>query len=378
MDTLDQDSTQLAPSEELMSNTGAAIPPTDLLDLPGRTTPIRGMAVTTKEIDNWLQRKEPASPFQESLQRLRRDMRAMISLGILAFLVILALVGPPIYRQIGGSYQSDLAGPIGPSIYHDYAHQELSKQDQGPSAQYWLGTDNLGRDLLARLMQGLLISLIVALLVEVVDVVLGVTVGVLAGFYGGWIDQLLARFTDLIFAFPGLLFVILLTGIFGTSADDFFGKMPLLGPFLGNGNARLVLVSLALALVVWPLMARYVRGQTLQIKQQQFVEAARTAGTSDARIITRHIIPNLFSIVFIASTLNVAGTIIGEAGISLLGLGVQPPGSSLGLMISDTLDLVETHPWEVLFPTIILTMIVLAISFIGDGLRDAFDPRSKD
>lgn len=322
--------------------------------------------------------KGSLSPLQESLQRLRRDTRAMVSLGTLLFLVLLALVGPPIYKHIGATYASDLGGQIGPVVYHSYDHQELSKQNQGPSAQYWLGTDALGHDLLARLMQGLLISLTVAFLVEVVDVVVGVTVGVLAGYYGGWVDMILARFTDLVFAFPGLLFVILLTGIFGPSANDYFSNLPLLGPLLANGNAPLVIVSLALALVLWPLMARYVRGQTLQLKQQPFIEAARTAGTSDVRIMLRHIIPNLFSIVFIASTLNVANTIIGEAGLSLLGLGVRPPGSSLGLMIADGTDTLAIHPWNVLFPTLILTIIVLAISFIGDGLRDAFDPRAKE
>ncbi|HLZ60031.1 MAG TPA: ABC transporter permease [Ktedonosporobacter sp.] len=373
MDIRDQNPKMATSPEELMPDTGSVIPPADLLDLPNVPTLLR-------EAEDVLQKrgKEPESPLKESLKRLRRDLRAMVSLGVFIFLIVLAIIGPPIYKSFGATYASDLGGPIGPSVYRDYAHQELSKQDQGPSAQYILGTDSLGRDLLSRLMQGLLISMVVAFLVEVVDIGLGVTIGVLAGYYGGWIDQLLARFTDLVFAFPGLLFIILLTGIFGNSADDYFAKLPVLGSFLGNGNARLVIVSLALATVIWPLMARYVRGQTLQLKQQQFVEAARTSGTSDFTIIWRHIIPNLFSIVFIASTLNVANTIIGEAGISLLGLGVQPPGSSLGLMISDTLDQVEVHPWEVLFPTIVLTIIVLAISFLGDGLRDAFDPRSKD
>ena len=167
-------------------------------------------------------------------------------------------------------------------------------------------------------MQGLLISITVALAVEVIDVALGIAIGVLAGYYGGWIDQVLARFTDVMFAFPGLLFAILLTGIFGYQADGIFGHIPIIG---ANGNARLILVSIALAMTTWPLMARYVRGQTLQLKEQQFVEAARTSGTSDFRIILRHIIPNLFSIVIIAATLNISGTIIGEAGIKLPGTG---------------------------------------------------------
>jgi ABC-type dipeptide/oligopeptide/nickel transport system permease subunit len=348
------------------------VAPVEILEEPAELTVIDEDGQPGKKV------KKPLSPFQESLQRFRRDIRAMISLGVLIFLVLLALIGPPIYKQIGASYASDLSGQIGPSIYHSYDHQELSQKNQGPSAQYWLGTDALGHDLLSRLMQGLLISLVVAFVVEVVNVVLGITVGVLAGYYGGWIDTILARFTDLTFAFPGLLFVILLSGIMGQSASDYFASLPVVGPLLANGNAPLVIVSLALALVSWPLMARYVRGQTMQLKGQQFIEAARTAGTSNTRIIMRHIIPNLFSIVFITSTLNIAGTIIGEAGLSLLGLGVRPPGSSLGLMIADGTDTLELHPWNVLFPTLILTLIVLAVSFIGDGLRDAFDPRSKD
>jgi oligopeptide transport system permease protein len=319
--------------------------------------------------------KKPPTPFQESMRRLRRDKRAMASVGFIIFFVLLALFGPFIYQHIGGIYNSPVAGPIGPQVYHTFYHQELSRQDELPSFQYWLGTDQLGRDILARLMQGILISITVALLVEVVDVGAGITIGMLAGFNGGAIDQVLARFTDIIFAFPGLLFIILVSGIWGEWADTALSNIPIIG---ANGNARLLVVSLALAFVAWPLMARYVRGQTLQLKEQQFIEAARTAGTSDFRIMLRHIVPNLFSIVIVAATLNIVGTIVGEAGISLLGLGVQPPGSSLGLMISDAQPQVATHPWEILVPTIVLTIFVLAFSFLGDGLRDAFDPRSKD
>jgi peptide/nickel transport system permease protein len=145
-----------------------------------------------------------------------------------------------------------------------------------------------------------------------------------------------------------------------------------------NGDARLLLVSMALAFTAWPLMARYVRGQTLQLREQQFVEAARTTGSSDLTILWRHIVPNLFSIVMVASTLDISNTIIGEAGISYLGLGVVPPGSSLGLMIADASASLMVYPWELLVPSVTLVIIVLAFSFIGDGLRDAFDPHSKD
>lgn len=321
------------------------------------------------------QPEKTPTPLQDSLRRLRRDKRAMASLVIILLFVILPIIGPPIYQHIGGIYNSPTSGSIGPTVYHSPFHTELTRQDEGPSAQYWLGTDAIGRDLLARLLQGMLISLIVAIVVEIVNVTLGISIGVLAGFFGGWIDQLLARFTDIMFAFPGLLFAILLTGIFGTAADTAFSNIPIIG---ANGNARLIVVSLALAMTTWPLMARFVRGQTLQLKEQQFIEAARTSGTSNTQIIMRHIIPNLFSIVVVAATLDISGTIIGEAGLSFLGLGVQSPGSSIGLMINDARNLIDTHPWEILLPSLVLTLIVLAFSFLGDGLRDAFDPRAKD
>ncbi|HEY6408980.1 MAG TPA: ABC transporter permease [Ktedonobacteraceae bacterium] len=350
--------------------------------------------IAVKELQE--EKKKPATPLQDSLRRLRRDKRAMACFGVLAFFVLLAIFGPLIYQNVGGIYVSSLNGPVGPQVYHTFYHQELDRQDelpswvyyfysdlskadmqarQLPSFQYVLGTDALGRDLLARLMQGLLISISIAVLVEVVDISLGLLIGVLAGFHGGGIDQVLARFTDIIFAFPGILFLILVAGIWGEWADTYLSGIPFIG---ANGNARLVIVSLALAFVTWPLMARYVRGQTLQLKEQQFIEASRTAGTSNTRIMLRHIVPNLFSIVVVAATLNMVGTIIAEAGISLLGLGVQTPGSSIGLMISAAQPLVATHPWESLLPSGVLAIIVLCFSFIGDGLRDAFDPRSKD
>jgi ABC-type dipeptide/oligopeptide/nickel transport system permease subunit len=357
--------------ELMMAEAQTMLPPADLLE--ASTLPAAAAAAPVV-IEPGKVAQKSLSPGQESMRRFRRDKRAMISLGLLVFFILLALIGPFIYQHIGGTITTGAGGHVGPEIYHSYSEQDLLNTNMTPTWDHWAGTDQLGRDMLARLMQGLLISLLVALSVEIVDIVLGVTVGVLAGYYGKWIDQFLARFTDIMFAFPGLLFVILLTGIFGSWAVDTFSKWPL----LGNGNARLLLVAIASAISVWPLMARFVRGQTLQLKEQQFIEAARTSGATDWTIITKHIIPNLFSIVFISSTLNVAGIIIGEAGISLLGLGVQAPGSSLGLMISNGLEFVEPHPWGVLFPTGVLTIIVLCISFMGDGLRDAFDPRSKD
>jgi peptide/nickel transport system permease protein len=358
--------------------TETTLPEQISLDTPGHTvvSPVSEPAtLATLELQEAQTSSHvPVSPLRDSLRRFRHDTRAMICLGIIILFVLIAIFGPLIYQHIGGPYQSTLNGIVGPDRYHSFAHEEIDRLDELPSAQYWLGTDSVGRDMLARLMQGLLISITVALMVEVIDIVLGVTIGVLAGYYGGWIDQLLARFTDIMFAFPGILFLILVSGILGSWADRNLNKVPVLG---ANGNARLVLVALALAFTIWPLMARYVRGQTLQLKEQQFIEAARTTGTRGIKIITGHIVPNLFSIVVIASTLNISNTIIAEAGISYLGLGVQPPGSSIGLMIAESSEALRTHPWEPLLPCLVLATLVVAFSFVGDGVRDAFDPRAK-
>jgi peptide/nickel transport system permease protein len=216
-------------------------------------------------------------------------------------------------------------------------------------------------------MAGINISIEVAILVEILDVGLGVTIGALAGFFGGWLATGLDRFTDIMFAFPGLLFAILAAATLGPA---FQTKLGLPG--------RLILVSLALGIAVWPFMARLVRGQTLQLREQQFIEASRTVGTSNMKIILSHIVPNLFNIVVVAAVLDMVGTIVAEAVLSLLGLGVQTPGSSLGLMINQAADQIHIQPWEVVWPTLVLTILVLSFSFVGDGVQDAFNPRTKD
>ena len=381
MDTKDQN-TDSAASSFMSPDPGIGPRGTELLDVSSNLdtqdeSPAGvGLAPATDPNQTSKKTEKTNTPFQDSLRRLRRDKRAMVSLVLIIVFIVVPIIGPFIYTHIGGQITSSITGqPIGPGLYHSPFHQELNHQDELPSGIYWLGTDSIGRDILARLMQGMLISLFVAISVEIVNVLLGILIGVCAGFFGGWVDQFLARFTDVMFAFPGLLFVILVAGIFGNALDGPLSKIPVIG---ANGNARLLIVSIALAFVGWPLMARFVRGQTLQLKEQQFVEAARTSGTTNTRIIMRHIVPNLFNIVVVAATLDIANTVIGEAGLSFLGLGVSTPGSSIGLMINDAQSLVDVHPWEILVPSITLTIIVLAFSFLGDGLRDAFDPRAKD
>lgn len=320
------------------------------------------------------------SPLRAAFRRFLRDKRAVFCLGIVLFMVIASFVFPPIYQHIGPVVKGGPSGTadIGPQVYHQALSQDLTYSDTpstflplGPRSMFHpLGTDTLGRDILARLMFGVNISIELAILVEFVDIGLGLLFGTLAGWYGGWLGTGLDRFTDIMFAFPSLLLILLMGATLGPRFDEIF-RNGLLG--------RMVLLTMAIGLVAWPLMMRYVRGQTLLLKEQQFVEAARTVGTSDAKIILRHIIPNLMNIVVVASTLNVLGTIIGEAGISILGAGIQPPNASLGLMIADGVTTIYTNYWtELLWPALTLVILVVSLSFVGDGVRDAFDPRTKD
>ncbi len=279
--------------------------------------------------------------------RLRRNPPAMLSLIVLIALILIALVGPLIYT----------ASPI--DVTPDYQINGF------PEAAHPFGTDNGGRDTLARLIGGLRVSLLVAVFVETLNIGLGATLGLLAGYFGGWLDFAIARAADMLFAFPGLLLAILVAAVFGHAADERFG-----------GIGRLLLVTGALSLVSWPLMARYVRGQTLSLRERDFVLAARSLGATRRRIMRRHILPNLAGLIVVSSTLDIANVVINEAVLSLLGLGIQPPDPSLGIMITQATPFLTTNWTQVFFPSLVLTAIVLSVSFLGDGLRDALDPQS--
>jgi peptide/nickel transport system permease protein len=278
--------------------------------------------------------------------RLMMNRLSVVSLLGLLLLVVLAAFGPTFY-------------PVSP-ITPDYgAINALSSGD------HWLGADNLGRDTLARILYGLRVSLIIAFYVETLNITLGATLGLLAGYFGGILDVIVTRLADMLFAFPGLLLAILVAAAFGPAVTERFG-----------GIGRLLLVTGSLSLVSWPLMARFVRSQTLVLREQDFVTAARSLGASNWRIIFQHILPNVLGLIIVSSTLDIASVVVNEAVLSLLGLGIQPPDPSIGKMITDAIPFLEANPLQVLFPSLVLMLIVLTVSFLGDGLRDAFDPQS--
>lgn len=321
------------------------------------------------------------SPLRAAVRRFTRDKRAVFFLGVIVFIILVSYLFPFIYTHIGPTIKGGLTGTqlVGPERYHDPYQIDLSSSDTpgtlfplGPNSLiHPFGTDAIGRDVLARLMAGVNISIEVALMVEVFDIGLGLVVGVLAGWYGGWLGTVLDRFTDIVFAFPSLLLLLLIGASVGPIFDGIFKQnLAIFG--------RMLMLALGLGLITWPLMMRYVRGQTLELKERQYVEAARISGASDANILVRHIVPNLLNIVIVASTLNILGTIISEAGISLLGAGLKAPAASLGLMISDSISKIYTTWTELFWPCFVLIVLVIAFSFVGDGVSDAFNPRKKD
>ncbi len=282
---------------------------------------------------------------------------ALVSAIFVVLALAASLLGPPLYAGLLPGATQKL---------RDGVFQDYNAINAGPSDVHWLGADYLGRDTLTRLLTAVRVSLLVAFVVEGINIGLGGSLGLLAGFFGGWLDLLISRLADMLFAFPGLLLAILVSAVFGAAARELYG-----------GMGRLLLVAGALSLVSWPLMARLVRSETLSLKERDFVTAARSLGASRLWMIVRHVLPNVAWLIVVAATLDVASVIVNEATLSLLGLGIEEPGASLGLMIFRSVGKIERFPLQVFIPAAAITALVLAFSFIGDGLRDAFDPQAR-
>ena len=247
---------------------------------------------------------------------------------------------------------------IGPALCsYDANKIDLKNVYQHPSAKHLLGTDNLGRDTFTRLVVGARISLLVSFVGTVAGSLIGVALGVLSGYFGGWIDSAISRFVDLLLAFPGLLLAIVIVAI------------------LGNG---IVNTMAAIAFYSIPYIARMVRGMVLTLKNSEYVQACRVMGASDARIILTHIVPNSMSQIIVNTTLNLGTAILTASALSFLGLGVTPPHPEWGAMLSQGRDVIRYYPLAAIAPGVAITLVVLSFSIVGDGLRDALDPRLKN
>lgn len=312
--------------------------------------------------------------------RFKRDKLALISLTFIVLLVIAAFIGGPIAQKLLGHGPNDLFGggldpdtlvPVGPWTWIDEAPYEGAVCADGPcgTTLFVLGGDSqLGRDLFLRLLYGARTSLEVAVLATFFAVLIGVVMGLLAGYFRGWVDTVVSRLTEMIMVFPGLLFIIAIQATVGEQMSGIT-----LG-FLAPGVFTLVLIF---SLFGWFYPARIIRGSVLSLREKEFIEAARMTGAGDWRIMRSHLLPHLVAPIVVYSTLIVASNIIGEAGLSFLGLGILPPTASWGNLLAEAPKYYLVAPWIMVWPGLAILLTTLAFNLLGDTLRDAFDPRSE-
>jgi peptide/nickel transport system permease protein len=297
------------------------------------------------------------SPWQLFWARFKRDRAALIGLGFIALLLALALAAPLI---------ADLVGH-GPNERFQREMTDEFGLPNGPRSGFWFGADSVGRDVLVRIVYGARTSLIVAVVATGFAVAVGVTLGVMAGYFGGWVDTAISRLVDIVLAMPVLLFAIGIVAACSITAEGCLG---------GVIKPGLPLVIFVIALFSWPYVARIVRGSTLSIKQKDFIEAAHSLGAGNARIMLGEVLPNLVAPIIVYSSLILPQNILFEAALSFLGLGVPQTIPSWGRMISDGAAIFEVAWWLMVFPGVFLLFTTLAFNLVGDGLRDALDPRS--
>lgn len=279
------------------------------------------------------------SLWDDAWDSLRSNRAAMLALAIMAAVVLLVLFAPLLSPYEIDSTDWDRIS-IGPSL----------------ASSHWFGTDDVGRDLFVRTLYGGRISLLVGLAATMVSLIIGIAWGATAGYAGGKLDQFMMRIVDVLYALPFMFFVILLMVFFGRN---------------------IFLIFIAVGAINWLDMARIVRGQTLSLKKKEFIEAARAGGVSPFNIVRRHIVPNLLGVVIVYVTLTIPQVILVESFLSFLGLGVQEPMTSWGALVNDGAQAMETAPWALIFPAVFLALTLFCFNFIGDGLRDALDPRDR-
>lgn len=296
------------------------------------------------------------SPLQLFWRRFRSDKVAMVSLGFIVLLVIVAIAAPLVVKAVGVP---------GPNVQNTNALDAFG-QPSGPTSAHPFGVDELGRDIFARVIYGARVSLEVAFISTGLAVIIGVIVGMAAGFFRGWIDSLLARLMDIVLAFPILLLAI------GLASACSLGK-GCLGGLITPGQVTLIVV---IALSSWPYIGRIIRGQVLSIREKEYIEASRSMGASNARIMAREILPNLVAPIIVYTSLILPTNILYEAALSFLGVGVQPPTASWGQMIASATPIFDTAWWYMVFPGVALVLTVLAFNLVGDGLQDALNPKT--
>lgn len=281
---------------------------------------------------------ETESRWEKVKRFMRTNKLATASLFFIVFIILVAIFAPVF------------------APYDPYA-QNTENPLMPPSFEHWLGTDELGRDVLSRIIYGARISLIIGLVPTSLSMMLGILLGLMAGYLGKWVDNIIMRFADIMLAFPSLLLAMVVTYTLGSGIVNIF---------------------IALSLVNWAGTARIVRAQTISLKEGEMVEGARAIGVSKWKIMFRHILPNCLPSLIVQFTLDIPGSILSESSLSFLGVGAQPPSTSWGLMVTRGKDYLFTEPWLAIAPGVIILLVVLAFNFLGDGLRDSLDPYMKE
>lgn len=297
----------------------------------------------------------------DALRRLLQNKLSVIGLVITMFFLLMALLGP-------------IVAP------YPYQQQSYTKTNQTFSAEHWLGTDDLGRDILSRILWGARTAFLVATLVTSIALTLGVILGGVGAYFGGWVDWSIGRLIDVTQSIPTIMLAILITASFKKPLNTTFAalyKTTGLEIFKGTATLDLLITMAAIAFVAWPAYARLIRAQVLSLREQDFIQAAQSVGSTTPRIIFRHIVPNALGPIIVAATFGFSSAMILEASLSYLGLGIQPPAASWGAMINDNLHQWRVRPYLVVIPSVFLGIATIAINFLGDGLNDALNPRAK-
>lgn len=298
-----------------------------------------------------------------AVRRFRKHKMAMFGLWILAFLLVYVTVPSFLLKGYCAPIQQEVRGEAWANC------NDTSLKLSPPSADHWFGTDAIGRDIFARTIYGGQISMMIGIFAVLFELFIGALVGAVAAYYGGWIDNALMRFTEAMLNIPSLFLLIIGARFFGGNIQDI--------QFLGREfSGSVIVIIVIIGATSWMYLARIVRANILSLREQDFVSASKALGASDSRIIFRHLIPNTIAPLIVSGTLGVAGAIISEAYVSFLGLGVQGATATWGNMLDGAYRYLETAPWLWFFPGMLILLIVLGINFVGDGLRDALDPRS--
>jgi len=306
-----------------------------------------------------------ASLWRDAWKRLLKNKLAVFGLVVVAMMTVAVIIGPAIIKWTTG-FTYDFIPPDGNYI-----------KSFPPSLQHPMGTDDSGRDILARVLQGGRISLMVGVISTIVSLIVGVSYGATAGYLGGKVDNFMMRLVDIIYAIPYILIVIVLLSVFGGPNTPQWIQAISNSIGGGQGLSQIILLFFALGLVSWLTMARVVRGQILSLRNQEFVLAARATGVSTPSIIFRHLVPNALGPVIVYATLTIPSVMLSEAFLSFLGIGVQAPFASWGSLAADGIKNISVFPWQLIFPGVTMALTLFSLNFLGDGLRDALDPQTR-